>query len=120
MYKSLTFGKVGSFALSFVILAISLPAKAESYTLPGESSKPSAEEFVGKPGLVGIYYGHLPRDGHPRQKVTLILVADPKSGTPKGYTLEQIGVTKTANARYITKGTLQTCKRSETSRGDHI
>ena len=120
MYKSLTFGKVGSFALIFVILAISLPAKAESYTLPGESSKPSAEEFIGQPGLVGIYYGHLPRDGHPRQKVTLILVADPKSGTPKGYTLEQIGVTKTANARYITKGTLQTCKRSETSRGDHI
>src|SRR6516164_9555427 len=73
--------------------------------LPGESSKPSAEEFIGKPGLVGIYYGHLPRDGRPRQKVTLVLFADPKSGSPKEYTLERIGVGKVPNARYITKGT---------------
>ena len=84
--------------------------EAESYTLPGESSKPSAEEFIGSPGLVGIYYGHLPRDGHPRQKVTLVLVADPKSGAPKGYTLEQIGVGKIPNARYITKGSWKLVK----------
>jgi hypothetical protein len=101
---------ISLFAVILVILLKNIWAQAESYTLPGESSKPSAEEFIGSPELVGIYYGHLPRDGHPRQKVTLVLVADPQSGAPKGYTLEQIGVGKMPNARYITKGSWKLVK----------
>jgi hypothetical protein len=87
-----------------VLLTANPSAKAESYTLAGESSNPAAEEFIGTPGLVGIFYGQLPRDGQPRQKVTLVLLADPQSGAPKGYVLERIGVAKTRNARTITKG----------------
>src|SRR5258708_24769352 len=79
-------------------------------TQHGTSSKPSAEEFIGTRGLVGIYYGHLPRDGHPRQKVTLVLLADPESGAPKGYVLERIGVAKMPNARFITKGSWKLIK----------
>src|SRR5215469_4058817 len=48
------------------VLAFNPWAHAESYTLPGESSRPAAEELIGSPGLVGIYYGQLPKDGHPR------------------------------------------------------
>jgi hypothetical protein len=96
--------RFGLFSLIAATLTASPSAKAESYTLPGESSKPSAEEFIGTPGLVGIYYGQLPRDGHPRLKVTLVLLADPESGAPKGYVLERIGVANTPNARLITKG----------------
>ena len=94
----------GLFSMIAAILTANPSAKAESYTLPGESSQPSAEEFIGARGLVGIYYGHLPRDGHPRQKVTLVLLADPESDAPKAYVLERIGVAKMPNARVITKG----------------
>jgi hypothetical protein len=87
------------------VLAFNPGARAESYTLPGESSRPAAEELIGSPGLVGIYYGQLPKDGHPRLKMTLVLVADPKSGEPRGYTLERVGVPKDPNTRHITKGT---------------
>lgn len=92
-------------SLVFVLWMTNPSAKAETYTLPGESSKPSAEEFIGTQELSGIYYGQLPRDGRPRLKVTLVLLADPKSGTPTGYVLEQIGVAKMPNSRFITKGT---------------
>jgi hypothetical protein len=94
------------------ILAISISvnplmkaaARAESYDVPAESSQPSSDGLVsGAPGLVGIFYGHLPKDGHPRQKVLLTLFSDPKSGAPNGYTLEQVGVVK-GNFRHITKG----------------
>jgi hypothetical protein len=106
MYQRPNFWPLHLLVVVLFIVSNSSPrAEAESYALPGESSKPSAEEFIGKPGLVGIYYGHLPRDGRPRQKVTLVLFADPKSGSPKEYTLERIGVGKVPNARYITKGT---------------
>ena len=98
------FFRLGLISMIAAMLTANLSAKAESYTLPGESSKPSAEEFIGRPGLVGIYYGHLPRDGHPRQKITLVLLADPDSGAPKGYVLERIGSANTPNARFITKG----------------
>src|SRR5262249_38682713 len=43
------------------VLAFNPSAHAESYTLPGESSRPAAEELIGSPGLVGIYYGQLPK-----------------------------------------------------------
>ena len=43
------------------VLAFNPWAHAESYTLLGESSRPAAEELIGSPGLVGIYYGHLPK-----------------------------------------------------------
>ena len=104
MHKYVGFFRFGLFSMIAAMLTANPSAKAESYTLPGESSKPSAEEFIGTRGLVGIYYGHLPRDGHPRQKVTLVLLADPESGAPKGYVLERIGVAKMPNARFITKG----------------
>ena len=99
----------GVFAL-LSVLAFNPSAHAESYTLPGESSPPAAEELIGSPGLVGIYYGQLPKDGHPRLKMTLVLVADPKSGEPKGYMLERIGVTREPNTRHITKGTWKRIK----------
>src|SRR5215469_3661900 len=92
------------------VLAFNPSAHAESYTLPGESSPPAAEELIGSPGLVGIYYGQLPKDGHPRLKMTLVLVTDPKSGEPKGYMLERIGVTREPNTRHITKGTWKRIK----------
>ena len=92
------------------VLAFNPGAHAESYTLPGESSRPAAEELIGSPGLVGIYYGQLPKDGHPRLKMTLVLVADPKSGEPTGYMLERIGVTTEPNTRHITKGTWKRIK----------
>jgi hypothetical protein len=104
MHKYVSFLRFGVFSMIAAMLMANPSAKAESYTLPGESSKPSAEEFIGTPGLVGIFYGHLPRDGHPRQKVTLVLLADPQSGAPKGYVLERIGVAKMPDARLITKG----------------
>jgi hypothetical protein len=103
MHKCVSLFRFGFFSIAAMLTA-SPSAKAESYTLPGESSQPSAEEFIGTRGLVGIYYGHLPRDGHPRQKVTLVLLADPESDTPKAYVLERIGVAKMPNARVITKG----------------
>jgi hypothetical protein len=96
--------------MTIFMLVATLSSKAESYTLPGESSKPAAEEFIGAPGLVGIYYGQLPRDGHPRQKVTLVLLADPTSGAPKEYVLERIGVSKLPNARLISKGSWKLLK----------
>jgi hypothetical protein len=101
LHKYVSFFRLGFFSMIAVMLTASPSAKAESYTLPGESSKPSAEEFIGTRGLVGIYYGHLPRDGLPRQKVTLVLLADPASGAPTGYVLERIGVAKIPNARFI-------------------
>jgi hypothetical protein len=104
MRKYVGFFRFGLFSMIAPMLTANPSAKAETYTLPGESSKPSAEEFIGTRGLVGIYYGHLPRDGHPRQKVTLVLLADPESGVPKGYVLERIGIAKTPNARLIIKG----------------
>ena len=110
IYNNIILSSITFVAVILIALLTNSRAEAESYTLPGESSEPSAEEFIGSPGLVGIYYGHLPRDGHPRQKVTLVLVADPKSGAPKGYTLEQIGVGKIPNARYITKGSWKLVK----------
>src|SRR5690242_10932914 len=55
------------FSMIAVMFTANPSAKAESYTLPGGSSQPSAEEVIGPPGLAGIYYGHLTRDGHPRQ-----------------------------------------------------
>jgi hypothetical protein len=110
MHKYVGFFRFGLFSMIAAMLTANPSAKAESYTLPGESSKPSAEEFIGTRGLVGIYYGHLPRDGHPRQKVTLVLLADPESGAPKGYVLERIGVAKMPNARFITKGSWKLIK----------
>src|ERR1700750_2453635 len=104
------FFRFGVFSMITAMLMANPSAKAESYTLPGESSKPSAEEFIGTPGLVGIFYGHLPRDRHPRQKVTLVLLADPESGAPKGYVPERIGIAKTPNARLITKGSWKLIK----------
>ena len=101
MHKYVSFFRFGLFSMIAPMLTANPSAKAESYTLPGESSKPSAEEFIGTRGLVGIYYGHLPRDGHPRQKVTLVLLADPESGAPNGYVLERIGV-----AKMLTRGLL--------------
>jgi hypothetical protein len=92
------------------VLAFNPSAHAESYTLPGESSPPAAEELIGSPGLVGIYYGQLPKDGHPRLKMTLVLVANPKSGEPNGYMLERIGVMREPNTRHITKGTWKRIK----------
>src|SRR5215468_12242825 len=86
------------------VLAFNPWAHAESYTLPGESSRPAAEELIGSPGLVGIYYGHLPKDGHPRLKMTLVLIEDPKSGEPEGYMLERIGVTREPNWRSLYSG----------------
>src|SRR5215813_8852132 len=86
------------------VLAFNPWAHAESYTLPGESSPPAAEELIGSAGLVGIYYGQLPKDGHPRLKMTLVLVADPKSGEPKGYMLERIGVTREPNTGISQRG----------------
>src|SRR5215813_14101769 len=65
------------------VLAFNPWAHAESYTLPGESSPPAAEELIGSPGLVGIYYGQLPKDGHPRLKMTLVLVADQNRVNPR-------------------------------------
>ena len=82
------------------VLAFNPWAHAESYTLPGESSRPAAEELIGSPGLEGIYYGQLPKDGHPRLKMTLVLVAGPKPGEPKGYMLEGMGVTREPNTRH--------------------
>lgn len=90
-------------------MSTSFRAQAQSYTLPGESSPPAAEEFIGAPGLVGIYFGHLPCDGRPRQKVTLVLVSDPRSGAPKGYTLERL-VVGGPNVRYVTKGSWKQIK----------
>jgi hypothetical protein len=110
MHKYVGFFRFGLFSMIAAMLTANPSAKAESYTLPGESSKPSAEEFIGTRGLGGIYYGHLPRDGHPRQKVTLVLLADPESGAPKGYVLERIGVAKMPNARFITKGSWKLIK----------
>src|SRR5215475_3627220 len=98
MHEHVSF-RFGLFSVIAAMLTANPSARAESYMLPGESSKPSAEEFIGTPGLVGIFYGHLPRDGHPRQKVTLVLLSDPESGAPKGYVLERIGVAKMPNAR---------------------
>src|SRR5260370_19701019 len=72
MHKYVGVFPFGLFSMIAAMLTANPSAKAESYTLPGESSKPSAEEFIGTRGLVGIYYGHLPRDGHPRQQVTLV------------------------------------------------
>jgi len=82
---------VGVFAF-LSVLAFNPWAHAESYTLPGESSPPAAEELIGSPGLVGIYYGQLPKDGHPRLKMTLVLVADQKSGEPRCRLLHHNGV----------------------------
>src|SRR5262249_60998921 len=108
--KELTMSpSLGIFAF-LSVLAFNPWAHAESYTLPGESSRPAAEELIGSPGLVGIYYGQLPKDGHPRLKMTLVLVADPKSGEPNGYMLERIGVTREPNTRHITKGTWKRIK----------
>src|SRR5262249_12068270 len=104
MYKYLIFFRFGLVSAIVVMLMANPSAKAESYAVPGESSNPAAEQFIGTPGLVGIFYGHLPRDGHPRKKVTLVLLADPQSRAPKGYVLEQIGVARMPNARLITKG----------------
>jgi len=104
MHKYISLFRLGFFSMIAAMLTANFSAKAESYTLPGESSQPSAEEFIGTRGLVGIYYGHLPRDGHPRQKVPLVLLADPESDASKAYVLERIGVAKTPNARVITKG----------------
>jgi hypothetical protein len=110
MHKYVSLFRFGSFSMIAAMLTANPSAKAESYTLLGESSKPSAEEFIGTPGLVGIFYGHLPRDGHPRQKVALVLLADPQSGAPMGYVLERIGVAKMPNARLITKGSWKLIK----------
>jgi hypothetical protein len=81
------------------------PVQGESYTLPGETTRPSSEGLVtGTPGLVGVFYGHLPCSDCQRQKTLLILFSDPQLGTPKAYTLERIRVGK-GNRRHITKGT---------------
>ena len=66
IYNNIILSSITFVAVILIALLTNSRAEAESYTLPGESSEPSAEEFIGSPGLVGIYYGHLPRDGHPR------------------------------------------------------
>ena len=120
MHKYVSLFRFGFFSTIAAILTANPSAKAESYTLPGESSQPSAEEFIGNPGLVGIYYGHLPRDGDPRQKVTLVLLADPKSDAPQGYVLERIGVAKMPNARVNHQGKLEANTGPKSSSSSHL
>jgi len=92
---------------SVILMALifTSPTRGESYVLPGETSKPASEGLVtGTPGLVGIFYGHLPCNDCQRQKTLLILFVDPKTNSPKSYTLERILVGK-GNERHVTKGT---------------
>ncbi len=42
--------------------------------------------------------------------MTLILLANPESGTPKGHVLERVGVATTPNARSTTKGSWKLVK----------
>ena len=86
-------------ALAFFPLA----ALSETYVLDGPTTKPSSEGLTkDTPGLVGVFFGHVPCEDCHRTKMLLILFKDP-NGKPKDYTLERIGVGK-GNDRHITKG----------------